>query len=277
MSRLDGLELKRFGRLVVMYRLGEPYTSRSGRVYDTIPMYMCKCDCGNEKAIPAISLIGGHTESCGCYQNECRKVMNLKYSSKYNKRIYRIWNGMIGRCERKSSINYENYGGRGIKICDEWHNFNVFYDWAINNGYSDDLTIDRIDVNGNYEPSNCRWATYHEQNLNRRSNALITYNGETKTISEWSEAKNINYSMLRNRLYSGMTPEEAIETPPNFNQKKFIYNGQCMNLRQIAEHSVVAGWTVMRRLKSGWTLEDAMKIPANARRPKKYKYNRNSN
>ena len=111
---------------------------------------------------------------------------------------------MIIRCENKKNINYKNYGGRGIKVCEEWHNGKNFMNWAIKNGYKDNLTIDRIDVNGNYEPLNCRWSNKKEQARNKRTNTIIEINGERKCMIEWSEIMNIDYRTLLKRIKNGV-------------------------------------------------------------------------
>lgn len=120
---------------------------------------------------------------------------------------------MINRCFRTKDKRYKDYGGRGITVCNEWRNsFKAFYAWAIANGYTDELTIDRIDNNGNYEPSNCRWLSLKEQANNRRSNHLVTYDGQTKTITQWSEERNIKKSTLQRRLSkNGWSVKRALE------------------------------------------------------------------
>lgn len=129
-------------------------------------------------------------------------------------RIYRIWMKMRRRCSDPSEDNYLRYGGRGITVCDEWRDsFAAFRDWAIANGYADDLTIDRIDNDGNYEPSNCRWATRKTQQNNTRRNHYITANGLTLTVAEWSERTGIKYDTLQTRLKKGWNPEKAVSTP----------------------------------------------------------------
>jgi len=117
---------------------------------------------------------------------------------------------MKGRCKNKNNNKAKDYSGRGITICDEWENFENFYKWAIANGYRENLTIDRIDNNGNYEPSNCRWTDLITQENNKRTNRRIEYNGEIKTLAQWARVFNINYNTLRNRLNRGWEFERAV-------------------------------------------------------------------
>ncbi len=128
---------------------------------------LCECECGNKTVVLKSNLVKGHTKSCGCNRVQNAKKQFTKHGQS-NTRLYRIWVEMRNRCYLKSDTNFSKYGARGITVCDEWRNdFKAFYDWSMVNGYSDELTIDRIDGKGNYEPTNCRWATYKEQNLNR--------------------------------------------------------------------------------------------------------------
>lgn len=140
---------------------------------------------------------------------------------KGNKRLYDIYTTMKQRCYNKNHKKYKHYGGRGIKVCSEWlESYSNFYEWAINNGYSDNLTLDRIDTNGNYEPNNCRWATQKEQQNNKRTNTNITYNGETHNLKQWAEIKGINYKALWKRLHDGWSVERALTTPQKARNKK---------------------------------------------------------
>ena len=126
--------------------------------------------------------------------------------------LYKRYYSMKARCYNKNSQAYSNYGGRGIKICDEWlSDFMNFYNWAMENGYNEKLTLDRINNNGNYEPSNCRWITDYEQRFNKRNNRLLTINGETKTITEWAQISNLNVHTIYSRIRNGWKNEELLK------------------------------------------------------------------
>ncbi len=161
------LEGQKFGKLTVVKQDGKDSSGHT--------MWLCQCDCGNKVTVVGSHLKNGNTKSCGCLSNEIREKANEeRHQNKYygddEKRLRNIRDGMIKRCYKENSDSYKYYGGRGIIICDEWlHSFKTFYDWAIANGYQNNLTIDRINVNGNYEPSNCRWVTMLEQSKNKRN------------------------------------------------------------------------------------------------------------
>lgn len=162
--------------------------------------WLCKCECGNTKIVAASRLTSGHTKSCGCLHAEKVKT-NSKTHGLSKTRLFKIWCGMKKRCTNPKSNRFKNYGGRGITICEEWKNdFQAFYDWSMSHGYTDELTIDRIDVNGNYEPSNCRWVNNKVQANNRTNNKIITYNGESHTLTQWSEITGISQRKLIDRL-----------------------------------------------------------------------------
>lgn len=129
-------------------------------------------------------------------------------------KLYVVWCHMIERCYNSHSERYENYGGRGITVCDEWRDdFTAFRDWARSNGYSEKLSLDRINNDGNYEPNNCKWSTQKEQCNNRRNNRLLTYKGETKTMTQWAESIGMNVGTFKYRLRLGWSVQRAIETP----------------------------------------------------------------
>lgn len=141
------------------------------------------------------------------------KNPNYKHG-KRNTRLFSIWANMVTRCYNPNATGYKKYGGRGITICDEWRdNFEVFYDWSMSNGYSDELTIDRINNDGNYEPTNCRWATVKTQSNNRGSNHYVNINGVVRTLTEWCELCGINYRTVQDRLKRGWSVEKALFTP----------------------------------------------------------------
>lgn len=149
---------RRFNRLTVIERAG----SKRKRA-----QWKCRCDCGNIVLVVSDSFRSGNTRSCGCYANEMRVIANTKHGY-CGTRLYRIWKGMVARCRNEGSTDFKWYGAKGVSVCNEWLSFDAFRDWALSNGYAENLTLDRVNVYGNYEPSNCRWATVSEQNANRR-------------------------------------------------------------------------------------------------------------
>ena len=189
---------KRFGKLVIKQLIVPGYANKR--------KYLCQCDCGGTKIVSEDNLKRGHTKSCGCHKRGTYGDSNT--------RLYGIWNSMLNRCEYKKMPSFKYYGARGIKVCEKWHNFKNFKKWAIENGYSESLTIDRIENSGNYEPTNCRWVTFSEQANNRRNSKVFTVNGETHTIKEWAKIKNVNEGTLRSRIWCrNWSPEMAINTP----------------------------------------------------------------
>jgi hypothetical protein len=187
----------KYGKLTVLERViikGDKHT-----------YWRCKCDCGGEKIARSDALQNGDTSHCGC-------VNNNGTHHKTGHRINNIWGGMKERCLNENCKNYSEYGGRGITICSEWLNdFMSFYNWSMENGYSDNLSIDRINVNGNYEPGNCRWATPKEQSNNTRINNLIEIEGEIKSLSQWAELSGVSRQTIQRRINKGIKGEEILQ------------------------------------------------------------------
>lgn len=187
---------RKYGNLVVVKRatkeeIGE---NKQGRYW------VCQCECGNIVIVNTHNLVSGKRISCpSCSRKRTTEAVTTHgYCQK--ERLYTIWTNMNDRCTNVNSPKYHLYGGRGICVCDEWRDYLNFRIWALNNGYKDTLSIDRIDPDGNYEPKNCRWVTQKEQCNNKRTNHYITYNGVTKTMKEWSEITGINYYTIRSRV-----------------------------------------------------------------------------
>ena len=198
---------QRFGRLTALRKHHSEW-NKEKRISRNF--WVFKCDCGKEKIIDKYSVLKGKTTSCGCFANEQRIKKNTKHGLfNTEKRLYGCWQDMKNRCYNKNRKKYEIYGARGITVCDEWkNNFKCFYDWAKSNGYSDNLTLDRIDVNGNYCPENCRWATAKEQANNTRANHKITINGITKNLCEWLDLYKISSSSYQYRKRKGLTDKK---------------------------------------------------------------------
>lgn len=196
-SQLKDKTGERFGRLVVLKRSHGTF-------------WECLCDCGNVIEVNGSNLISGNTTSCGCYSRDMH-IEILTTHGRSDERLYGIWKGMFYRCNNENATEYHNYGGRGIAVCEEWENIENFIKWAIENGYKETLTLDRIDVNGNYCPENCRWATMEEQSNNKRTNVHITHNGETMTIAQWSRRTGIPYGTLSARKRRGWSDAECID------------------------------------------------------------------
>lgn len=163
-------------------------------------MWECRCDCGNITTVSAPHLKSGHTKSCGCLHKETMRNMMQTHGLTHHP-LYRVYRGIVDRTTLETCQCYKDYGGRGIKMCQEWaDDFEAFYQWAMSHGYEKGLTIDRIDTNGDYCPENCRWVTHKVQQNNRRNNRLLEHNGEVHTMSEWSDILEINYHTLAQRL-----------------------------------------------------------------------------
>ena len=165
-------------------------------------------------------------------------------------KLYAVWNAMKQRCNNPKNKRYERYGGRGIKVCQEWSDsFDTFRDWALSNGYKEGLTIDRINNNGNYEPCNCRWATYREQNMNYSKNVYYEHNGERHTVTEWADIYGLNLKSIYQRMERDhISFIEALFSVGEKRERLITYNGKTQNLRQWADELGISYTCLINRL-----------------------------
>ena len=214
------------------------------------PFFNCICSCGNKNIIDLFSLKYNRSKCCKqCGYKKIKGKHNLSHS-----RIYRIFNHIKQRCNNKQDSAYKDYGGRGIKMCKEWEdNFINFYNWSIANGYKENLSIDRINNNGNYEPENCRWAINAEQQNNKRNNHIITYNNKKYTISNF--CKNFN-------VYGYNEPEKLLKkTLRGMKKRKYkaTLNGVTKDVYEWCEEFNLNKGTIYSRIaKYGYTPEEAL-------------------
>mgnify|MGYP001379757104 CR=1 FL=1 len=218
--------------------------------------FLCRCVCGNEKIVFKHNLVAGRTRSCGCLNRE-----NLDSSGTHRKTkttIYKTWSAMKARCNRVISNDYANYGGRGISVCDRWNSFeNFFLDMG---DRPDGTSIERIDNNGNYEPGNCRWATFGEQSRNKSSNRVIAFNGESACVAEWAETTGIPSNVITRRLNTGWPIKDALTLPVTGSHvgKLIEFNGVRMGLAEWAKKLGISQTGLHSRLTRGWSIERAL-------------------
>jgi hypothetical protein len=197
---------RRYGKLVVIKKSDKP--GGSGRT-----SYVCRCDCGAEKEIRSGNLDSGRVKSCGCLRSQVCGDIHRKHGMAKSPE-YRVWKGIITRCYNSNATGYEYYGGRGIRVCEEWRrSFDAFYR-HMGPRPTPQHSIERSDPNGDYCPQNCRWATPAEQSINKRNTVSVTFRGETRPLAEWGELARINYETLRIRIkVRGWDVERALTTP----------------------------------------------------------------
>lgn len=208
---------ERLGRLTVLARA----ESRGKSTY-----WLCRCDCGVEKEMAASALKG--SVSCGCYRREMASIAMRRMSLSHGKsrtRLYRVWQSFRDRCNNPNAQAYENYGGRGITVCESWDDFLVFEAWALSSGYKKGLSLDRIDNDKGYSPGNCRWATMRQQSNNRRSSMLIAYNGESLSATEWSRKLGIKKATIFSRIRAGLPVEEVLSPVLKGNYRHDSFKG----------------------------------------------------
>lgn len=229
----------------------------------------CKCSCGKTTVVNGHKLINGKTKSCGCLQAEAaaERAKRAKTYGFTHHRLYACYYRMRRRCENPADSSYERYGGRGIKVCNEWKNdIMSFINWGLENGYREGLSIDRIDNNGDYSPNNCRWANVVQQCNNRRTNKFISYNGETHTYAEWSRIVGIKQLTIRHRIENlGWSIEDALTISTderrygvlqNANVRTAVYKegkliAVCNSMDEASKKLGIGKSSVSRHVKSG--------------------------
>ena len=247
---------KRFGRLTVV---DFEHSETPNRGW----WWVCKCDCGNIKVLRPTDVKLGKTRSCGCLHDEVctKKATKFNHSVRDHKRLYSIYNWIKRRCYRAEEPRYKDYGGRGIRMTDEWldpsDGFDRFVEWSMANGYTEEMTIDRIDVNGHYEPTNCRWVSLVEQALNKRDTLWVEYKGEKIPLLTLCDRLGVNYDMVHNRIYAlNWSVESAVDTP---SQQQDSLMSKC---RERGMNYM----TVLSRIrKFGWSEEEALNTPSRGR------------
>lgn len=208
---------KKFGRLTVVSKVGSNGHST---------LWLCKCECGKMKEVTLSHLRQGCVMSCGCLTKEIASERG--YKSKIGERsrkhgdnktkLYNVWAGMKRRCQNSNTLHYNDYGGRGITVCDEWQEYIPFKEWAIATGYKEGLSIERKDVNGNYEPNNCYWIPLKMQGKNRRNTIYIQYNDKDYTIEEIAEITGLKRRTIKGRFERGWSAERIFSEPLKKNQ-----------------------------------------------------------
>lgn len=237
-------------------------TNKTGPNKQSYGLFLCPY-CSKEVERPLRD--GKICKSCGCAHDKLVGKANIKHGDSKS-RLHYIWNNMKQRCYNKNDNAYKHYGGRGIKVCNEWKNDYVkFRDWALENGYKDNLEIDRIDNDGNYEPDNCKWSTRKEQNRNTRQNKIITYKGETHCLTEWAEILGVDAGRLSYRLGYGWSVERAfteevhIECRNKKTNRMITYNGETYCVAEWAEILGVKRNTLYARLNTlKWDIEKVL-------------------
>ena len=239
---------KKFGMLTII----EPVHVKTNGGKSTSWFWKVKCDCGNEKVMQPFKIINGKNVSCGCY-GKAKKV-NLRHGESHT-HLHNIWCGMNNRCnpDHKDS---ENYGGRGIRVCDEWASYEAFSDWARNNGYEEGLTIERKDVNGNYCPENCTWIPMEKQARNRRTTHWVEWKGRKMSLAEACEIAGLPYKQVFERIVKHKwSLEDALATPMRDPHAKSELHRKCDELG--LDYHVVYN----RIYTYGWDVERAMSTP----------------
>lgn len=260
MSFID-LTGQRFGRAIALER----DCSVKSRVF-----WRCVCDCGNFFSSPSQNLRNGQCKSCGCLQKEVFRK-NVTTHGMTKTKAFRAWMGIQDRCYNEKNPKFKNYGGRGIKICDRWlESFeNFFADMGHPQPHE---SIDRINVDGDYCPENCRWADDKTQSRNKRNTRYITLDGETKPLVEWAESKNVDPETIWMRIDRGWSDRDALTKPINSNGKlRYLeFNGESKTISAWSKITNIPRGTIHHRIERGWTVEKALTTPPDQKHVKHF-------
>lgn len=254
----------KFGRWTVLSDAG---TNKTGH-----RKYRCRCDCGQERTVMKSGLLRGSSQSCGCLRNEFHSKRKKTHGlSKH--RLFPTWDAMMQRCYNEACHAFADYGGRGVKVCERWHDVTLFV--ADNEHLAlPGLTLDRKDNDGSYTPGNVRWATRTEQSLNRRSNVVVTYAGRSQTIFEWARELNMPPRTLWSRLrVNDWSVADALTTPVNKTNRRasiMTYNGRTDTIFNLARQAGLNPVVVTSRIRKwGWSVDKALSTPIAIRSPRK--------
>ena len=209
MSKVNDLTGRTFGRLKVLKR------DKQDKYYNIF--WLCECQCG-VKSNTGFRFKSGATQSCGCLNRELsgKRIGNLSRTHGYanKERLYEIWKNMKYRCYNENDNRFKHYGGKGVKVCNEWKDdYLSFRNWSMTSGYNDNLSIDRINNDGDYKPSNCRWVDNKTQANNQSRNRILTYKGKSKTMSEWADYLGLTYGAMNHRVQRNWSMERIVNTP----------------------------------------------------------------
>lgn len=248
---------QQFGRLTVLGPI-----ARVGKIKRY--KWLCRCACGDAAVVCGDALRGGTTHSCGCIAREIIRERNRRAANATHGMCgtptYSSWQSMLDRCRNPKAKQFKNYGGRGIKVCERWQKFENFY--ADMGSRPDGETLDRINVNGDYEPGNCRWADDETQYNNTRKTRLITVDGVTLSATQWKRKTGI---CVHQRLHDGWTEEEAIKGRPprkvthDHRRKRLTYCGETRTIQDWAERLNINVKRIHNRLARGWTVEETLR------------------
>lgn len=252
MPRYFDLTGQVFGRLTVLRNIPTPGKSGS--------KWQCLCSCGEIREVMSQPLRNGMTKSCGCLNREmCIKMATTH--GQWNHPLFKTWEGMVARCTQSQNKDWLRYGGRGIKVCDSWlESPEKFFEDMGTRPHR--ASLDRIDVNGNYEPGNCRWATTMEQGSNKRSNSFFNIGGELLHLAEVSRRYNIAEATFSRRIKTGMSTEDAVGIAVRPINQMLTIDGVSKNFPAWAKHAGITVATIRNRLRKGWSNKDAVFTPS---------------